>query len=337
MVVIASFSDPSSDFFVGGGYHLFAFGDSGSIIVTDEEEALAFLGKIDTANEAAWVAFAKGHFIPCDGPNYKIEDGSFVLYTETGSTCGDDVTGHRLRVFSDGSVKELDSDIVEEGEPGCVIGRLPSGAVAKRCRARTEHPVGRYFADVARLEAASILAFRELARDLPHHGAPPELVAWAQRSAVEESHHARLCNDLARRYGVRPGPVLVTPSPLRGLREIAIDNATEGLTREAFGALVAHHQRCAASDPFIRAALSRIARDETLHAEFSIALHRWLLTRLDDVERQQVERARLQARAELGPRLHPAYAREVVELAGVPSPEASRALFDQLFAVDWAA
>lgn len=320
-----------------GSHHLFASGDSGATTVTNEEQVLAFLGTIDTPHEAAWLAFAQGNGIPCNGRTYRQEGDSFLLYTETGSTCGGDVIGHRLRVSADGKVEELDSDVVEEGDPGCVIGRLPSGAISLRCRKGREHPVGRYFADIARLEAASIFAFRELARELEHYQAPRELVSWAERSAIEENLHATNCAHLARRYGVHLEPVLVAAAPIRRLFDIARDNVTEGLTREAFGALVAHYQASAAKDPAVRSALARIARDETNHAEFSIALHRWLLTQLDDAQRGSLEQARVQARIELGATLHPNYDRSVVELAGLPTPDLLRALFDELFAVDWAA
>lgn len=211
--------------------------------------------------------------------------------------------------------------MIEKAEPNCTIGRLLWGEVAKRSCAQNEHPVGRYFVDVARLEAASIIAFRELARDLACHGARQELVTWAQRAALEETEHANSCRALARRYRVNVEAAQVTGSGTRSLSDIALDNAYEGLTREAFGALIAHHQMQVAADPAVRTALERIAHDETRHAEFSIALYQWPQTRLDPTERASVHAARQQARSEMGPTLHQAYAPEVIVLAGLPTPE----------------
>src|SRR5690606_15796747 len=121
-------------------------------------------------------------------------------------------------------------------------GRVTGGCVSSGVGRAEVHPVGRYFAENARLEAASVVAFLELADDLEAHGAPSDLVLWARRAAQEETRHARLCAGLARRYGADVGRVHVTQGARRTLLEIACENAAEGLTREAYGALVAHHQ-----------------------------------------------------------------------------------------------
>jgi hypothetical protein len=44
---------------------------------------------------------------------------------------------------------------------------------------------------MAQLEAASIVAFDRLARELDAHGAPAELVAEARRAKTDEVRHAR--------------------------------------------------------------------------------------------------------------------------------------------------
>ena len=53
---------------------------------------------------------------------------------------------------------------------------------------------------------------------------------------------------------------------MRELEAIAIENAVEGCVRESFGALLATWQAKTAGDARVRAAMKRIARDETRHA-----------------------------------------------------------------------
>lgn len=318
-------------------YHLFAYGPSGPSFVTTEDELKDFLGEIDTPNEAAWIAFANGYDIECDGPSHTTDSEGYIIYAERGTTCGGDVTGHRLLVRADGTIEELDSAVVEKGEPGCVIGRLPAGSVEARTTGADEHPVSRYFAEVARLEASSVLAFREIAFELRHHGAPDALIEWAERAAREETRHALACRGLAERYGSRVSPVRVSKSAPRSLFEMARDNAVEGLTREAFGALLAHHQAVRAKDSAVRRTMQQIAVDETSHAEFSIALHRWLTTKLDERERALIEDARHAAREQFRCEAQKPYADEIIEQVGMPTPEVSRKLFDALFEMDFAA
>src|SRR5580692_3322268 len=93
---------------------------------------------------------------------------------------------------------ELSCNVSDE----CVGGRRPASLLATR--ARPTLGLGAYFAAAARLEEASVLAFRVLAGELSAHRAPPALVDWCRRSAVEEIVHTRLTSGLARRYGAMP-------------------------------------------------------------------------------------------------------------------------------------
>ncbi|HWZ87964.1 MAG TPA: hypothetical protein VNW92_03915 [Polyangiaceae bacterium] len=79
---------------------------------------------------------------------------------------------------------------------------------------------------------------------------------------------------------------------------MALENAVEGCVRETYGALVATWQAQVARDPVVRAAMKRIARDETRHAALSWSVGSWLETRLDTEARCRVERAK-QAEARL--------------------------------------
>jgi hypothetical protein len=188
----------------------------------------------------------------------------------------------------------------EGGTPGlglwCIAdctGRRPAGLLDS-ASARGSL-LGIHFAEMARLEAASVDAFRHLRRELVAHGAPRHLIRAAERAARDEIRHARMTRALAHRYGSVALSPNVEPRPVRDLIGMAIENAVEGCVREAFGALVACWQGRAAVDPVIRAAMARIARDETRHAALAFQVNGWLKGKLDGPARARVAEARRQA------------------------------------------
>jgi hypothetical protein len=148
---------------------------------------------------------------------------------------------------------------------------------------------------MARLEAASVHAFRRLRAELVEHGAPQPLVRAAERAARDELRHARMARALARRYGGTWCAPVVSDSPLRDVEAIATENAVEGCVRETFGALIATRQARAAKDPTVRAAMARIARDETRHAALAYAVDAWVRGKLNRAARTRVLAARRRA------------------------------------------
>ena len=184
--------------------------------------------------------------------------------------------------------------------------------------ARAATAAGAYFARIAYLEAASVDAFEILARELRAHGAPRSLVRSAEAARRDEIRHARVTTALAKRFGARPRSPRVAAFAERPLETIARENAIEGCMRETWGALVATWQASAASDPVVRAAMRRIAIDETRHAALAWRVHGWAARRLDAAARRRVERARDRAIERLVAAVTaPAHA-EVVRVAGLP-------------------
>lgn len=187
--------------------------------------------------------------------------------------------------------------------------------------------LGAHFGELAQLEAASVHAFVELARELESHGAPCALVEALYRAAVEELEHARLTAQLARGYGTEPVMPGVTPVPVRDLVTILIDNAVEGLVHERYGAALAGLRAREAALRPVRAAMSSIAVDEARHAAIAEAIHAWGMPRISRAARGLVSEARERAVAEV----HAAVAVEPTrELALTGMPSATRAV--ELFA-----
>ncbi|HET7540502.1 MAG TPA: hypothetical protein VFK05_11545, partial [Polyangiaceae bacterium] len=211
-------------------------------------------------------------------------------------------------------------------EPFPCEGRRPAGL--RGPGQRSHNAFARHLADAAWLEAASIVAFRELRSELRSHRAPRRLLRALSRSARDERRHARASKALARRFGVPVAPVQSEPLAPRSLLEIALENAVEGCVRETWGALIALHQAERASEPWVRANMSRIAPDEVRHAELAWAIDRWLTPRLTPTEREQVRAARAGALSELQRDAQVVPDSDVCLRLGLPGVEESRVLLE---------
>lgn len=311
------------------------------LIVVDSKAALdAFLAPYDTAQEALFAALSSGRYISCTdksrGAVKQNGDGyDVVTYSGTGCGSSDPVKQYLLHVDSTGKVSEVDSYVLQPGAPGCVIGRRPSGLRSLRASRRDADCVGRYFAENARLEAASVTAFRLLRSELALHGAPRSLLRWVERSARDEIRHTKVVRRLAQRYGGRAQGYSVRAMPQRSLEAMALENATEGCVRETFGALLGRWQAKMAQDPAVRRAMARIARDETRHAALSWQVANWLWPRLDAAAQARVRAAQVAAITQLRHELGTAQDAQLQAVAGLPTPPQALALMDQLEARLW--
>jgi hypothetical protein len=174
-------------------------------------------------------------------------------------------------------------------------GRRPVALVEGPARAWAS-TAGACFARGARLEAASVLAFRVLGGELEAHRAPGALVEACHRAATEEIGHARMNAALTHRYGaVAERPVYSDTPPVRTLEEIAIENAREGCVRETFGALMGLWESTQARDPVVATATSFIAREELGHARLGWAIGQWASGRLTSTARAKIDEARFLA------------------------------------------
>lgn len=164
---------------------------------------------------------------------------------------------------------ELEADAVtcsvSQMEQACVGGRRPPGLRPLLARA----PLHR----MAWMEAASVHAFVRLHRELQAHGAPDDLANRCLLAARDEVRHAHV---VARMAGVPVPRPVVTPLPLRDLDALALDNAVEGCVHETWAAVDAHLRAARGRH---RAAWTRIAADETRHAQLAWDIDAWLATR----------------------------------------------------------
>jgi hypothetical protein len=211
---------------------------------------------------------------------------------------------------------------------GCGAGRRPCGLRPRRTAAA--HDLGGWFAESARMEAASVDAFFVLVGELGAHAAPDELVRRALAAAADEERHTRVMLSLMDRYGGTYEPPRVDVREDRSLEAIALENAVEGCIEESFAALVAAWQAEHATDTVVRAAMKQIAEDEARHADLAWDVHEWIMARLDPAGRARVHLAMDRA------------ARRTRELpsdprAGIPSARVIRTLTESLDRLLWVA
>ena len=308
--------------------------------ITSYDALKTFLAPVDDIHDAALLVALNPdiqHRVQCGAHTAGATVGGFDVEAQTGDTCGagSHLDDEVVFVSASGDVSVEQDVVLQQGDPNCVSGRRPAGLA--RGASRAGNDVGAFFAECARLEAASVVAFERMARELRAHGAPASLVAAAERAKRDEIRHARVTAVLARRHGVEPEPPVIEERGVRELFEIAIENAVEGCVRETYGALVATHQRDHATDPRVAAAMKRIARDETHHAALAWDLAAWIEGRLDDEERTEVARARREASTLLRRQLAAPVAPALADDAGLPAPSRALALFDAVAPSLWAA
>jgi hypothetical protein len=138
-----------------------------------------------------------------------------------------------------------------------------------------------------RTEHASVAAFARLTLDLMALGAPPALVAAANRDALDEIRHAELCFSLARALdGEDAGPAAF-PEAQRArtlpanrtlaLAALAVDSLVDGALHEGVSARVIARLAKRCEEPQIRAVLKEIAADEGRHAAHGWDVVAWCL------------------------------------------------------------
>jgi hypothetical protein len=143
--------------------------------------------------------------------------------------------------------------------------------------------LARHWTRMGQMEHASIAAFARFSMQLLSLGAPPALVEACTRALADETAHTRLCFELASAYAGRaigPGRLAIDGSlAVTSLIDVVQLVIAEGCLGETVAAFEAREAAEAAADPVIRAAYTRIARDEQRHAELAFQFIRWALER----------------------------------------------------------
>jgi hypothetical protein len=185
------------------------------------------------------------------------------------------------------------SETCGEGRPFLVRGEARVASVAGGRGARTS-PIAEAWLEDALMEHASIAAFARLSLQLLALGAPADLVQRAQLASLDELRHSDYCFAMASRHAgvaLGPGPIAVQGAlDDVSLTSLVESNLVEGCIGEA---LAAERLRCRAKlcvEPQLKAALLRIADDETRHAELAYGILAWCRSQAPELTRSVVER-----------------------------------------------
>lgn len=293
-------------------YAVWTRGDEVAVVV-DNDALGALLGPIDTPNEAALALWIGGYSALCQ-PLYENESGYYTLVTGVQVGCTGGYTSYLLQVTRDGTVSATG---LGQQQFMCA-GRRPRG-LAPSTAPRGDSPVGRYYARVAELESAAVVAFERMLIDYADAGAPLVLLRRIEDAQRDEIRHTRVMSTLASTYGAEAATPRVAPRRTPSLLEMALENVTEGCVRETWGALSARYQSQAAETFTDRQIWSQVADEEARHAELSWDLHAWLMSRLSPAEQREVKEAQRRAWDELVLELAEEPDRDVQRVAGVPS------------------
>jgi len=131
----------------------------------------------------------------------------------------------------------------------------------------------------AMMEHASIASFAQLVLELLASGAPPQLIAAANRAALDEVEHAKICFSIAARLG-DDGPAGPSPMSLEGLvlrsdlAGVAIESAAQSCVGETVAAL-SLARAAALSTADLAPLLSKMADDELEHAALGWEILAW--------------------------------------------------------------
>ena len=312
---------------------------------SDERSALlAQLGAIDNEHKAALVAAFDDHMLSCPftptpdnwvqgktplrGTETRSIAGGYDVRTEWQAGCAAPAFAESVHVDKDGTLQVIEPQHML-APSSCIAGRRPQG-LCVALPTRRGSALGMFFAEAARLEAASVHAFARLARELAALGAPAQFIARAVQAGLDELQHTHVTGELARRFGAEPLAARIAPPGERSSVAMAIENAVEGCVRETYGALLAHHQAQSAHDPYVRAAMSQIAEDETRHAQLSWEIAHWLEPRLPQAARRAIRTARAAALAQLAAELSSGFTLGERRAIGWPTPELAALMLERL-------
>jgi hypothetical protein len=176
----------------------------------------------------------------------------------------------------------------------CAVGRKPADLLDNEGGCQGEDPVATALAEMARIEAASVHAFRRLERSLSELGADVDLRARARRAARDEIRHARIAARLAKKRGARPRPVRLSRSQPTTF-DLALENAVAGCVHETLGVAYLEHQKSHAADPELRALAASLYDDELEHAALSWDLIAFFERHLTEAQKGELRRATVRA------------------------------------------
>jgi len=150
------------------------------------------------------------------------------------------------------------------------------------------HDVGIEWIQQAEAEHASVASFARHTLQLMSIGAPPELLTASQEASMDEIRHAKMCYGIAGVFldsDVSPGPLDVDGSLKNiGIKDIIRSVIQDGCIGETLSAIEAHFRAYHAKDDAVKSTLTRIAADETRHAQLAWDTVVWITEKYSEYQ-----------------------------------------------------
>lgn len=206
-------------------------------------------------------------------------------------------TGRTTTFFSCWTAAEDGGSSVRVGCATCAVGRRPAGLGEVEGESCGD-AIADALSEMARIEAASVHAFRRLETALARLDAPSPLRARARAAARDEIRHARIVSRLARARGGARKRVCIEQTEITTY-DLALENAVEGCVKETLGVAYLAHQAEHAKDPELRAMAEQLYEDELAHATLSWDLVAVFDAHLDPAQKQAIRAAQARALEEV--------------------------------------
>jgi hypothetical protein len=147
-----------------------------------------------------------------------------------------------------------------------------------------------YWAKVAMIEHASVASFSRFSLELMSVGAPPELLALAHKSALDEVRHTQISLGIANQFTsttFAPGSFPISSKAadfaFGDMKKIATAAALEACIEETLAAAVVLYQADHMGDENHKTLLRAVALDEANHAAFAWRAVRWMASSSPEV------------------------------------------------------
>jgi hypothetical protein len=148
-----------------------------------------------------------------------------------------------------------------------------------------------WFVRATQAEIGSVGAFLIMREELRKMGAPKNLISQCLTAAQDEIKHARMMHTVCVSLGQKATAPTIDCVPKRSYFSLAMENAIEGCIHESYAAIQALYQSQHAKTPELRELFTAIATDEIQHAQLSLQIHHWLMSKLTREQQNTILKA----------------------------------------------
>jgi len=148
--------------------------------------------------------------------------------------------------------------------------------------------IGLEWLQQAEAEHASIASFARHTLQLMSIGAPSNLIMRSQQASIDEIEHAKMCYGFASEFmetKIYPGLLDVDGSLEKTDMNVIIESVIrDGCIQETISAIEGHFRAHHATDEVIKSSLTKLAADETKHAQLAWDTIKWIVDQYPEYE-----------------------------------------------------